>query len=122
MYRDQLEAFSEVLAYHYGRSPNADKAVEYLDRANQKACRLNAMAEAKAHFVEAMRLLDAMPDTEANRRRRVALLVNQAPVLLRLMQLVEHYADLTRFEPIAVDLGDPSLLGAYYGSIAWCVC
>jgi class 3 adenylate cyclase len=49
VYSDQLEAFSDLLAYHYGRSPNADKAVEYLDRANRKARRLNAMAEAKAH-------------------------------------------------------------------------
>jgi hypothetical protein len=113
VYGDQVEAFSEVLAYHYGRSPNAAKAVEYLDRANQKACRLNAMAEAKAHFVEAMRLLDALPDTEANQRRRVALLVNQVLVFLRLFQLVEHYADLTRFEPVATGLGDPSLLGNY---------
>jgi class 3 adenylate cyclase len=55
VYHDQLEAFSELLAYHYGRSPNADKAVGYLDRANRRASRLNAMAEAKAHFVEAMR-------------------------------------------------------------------
>jgi class 3 adenylate cyclase/tetratricopeptide (TPR) repeat protein len=118
VYGDQLEAFSEMLAYHYGRSPNADKAVEYLDRANQKACRLNAMAEAKAHFVEAMRLLDALPDIAANRRRRVTLLVKQALVFLRLFQVVEHYADLTRFEPVAAGLGDPSLLGAYYGSMA----
>ena len=117
---DQLEAFAEVLAYHYGRSANADKAVEYLDRANQKASRLNAMVEAKAHFVEAMRLLDALPDTEANRRRRVALLVNQILVFLRLFQLGEYYADLTRFEPVAAGLGDPSLLGAYHGSMAWC--
>jgi tetratricopeptide (TPR) repeat protein len=119
VYRDQLEAFSEVLAYHYGRGPNADKAVEYLHRANQKACRLNAMAEAKGHFVEAMRFLDALPDTEANRRRRVGLLVKQGLVFSRLFQLVEHYADLTHFEPIATGLGDPSLLGAYYGSMAW---
>jgi tetratricopeptide (TPR) repeat protein len=120
VYSDQLEAFAEVLAYHYGRSPNADKAVEYLDRANRKATRMNAMAEAKADFVEGMRLLDALPDTETNRRRRVALLVNQVLVFARLFQLVEHYADLTRFEPVAAGLGDPNLLGAYYGSMAHC--
>ncbi len=117
---DQLEAFAEVLAYHYGRSANADKAVEYLDRANQKASRLNAMVEAKAHFVEAMRLLDELPDTEANRRRRVTLLVNQILVFLRLFQLGEYYEHLTRFEPVALGLSDASLLGAYYGSMASC--
>ncbi len=119
LYPDQLEESYELLAYHYVRSPNADKAVEYLDRANQKAIKLNAMAEAKAHFVEAMRLLDGLPDTEANRRRRVALLANQFLVFFLLFELVRHYEDLTRFEPIAVALGEPSLLGAYYGSMAW---
>jgi hypothetical protein len=44
---------------------------------------------------------------------RVALLVNQAIVFVRLLQLVEYYADLTRFEPVATGLGDPSLLGNY---------
>jgi class 3 adenylate cyclase/tetratricopeptide (TPR) repeat protein len=120
VYGDRLEAFSDLLAYHYGRSPNADKAVEYLDRSNRKASRMNAVAEAKAHFVDAMRLLDALPDTAANRRRRVALLVNQTLVFLRLLQLVEHYADLTRFEPVAAGVGDSTLLRAYYGSMAWC--
>ncbi len=47
------------------------------------------MVEAKGHFVEAMRLLDTLPDTEANRRRRVTLLVNQILVFLRLFQLGE---------------------------------
>ena len=104
VYGDQLEAFSEVLAYHYGRSPNADKAVEYLDRANRKAIRMNAMAEAKTHFVEAMRLLDALPDTEANRRRRVALLVNQVLVFLRLFQLGELLRGL---DPLRTGSGRP---------------
>jgi class 3 adenylate cyclase/tetratricopeptide (TPR) repeat protein len=119
LYPDQLEELSELLAYHYVRSPAADKAVEYLDRANQKAGRLNAMVEAKGHFLEAMRLLDTLPDTEANRRRRITLLVNQALVFFRLFELVHHYEDLTRFEPIAVGLGDLHLLGAYYGSMSW---
>ena len=119
LYPDRLEEFDELLAYHYARSPDADKAVTYLDRANQKAARLYSMAEAKAHFVEAMRFLDALPDTEANRRRRVTLLVNQVQVFFLLFQLEEHYVDLTRFLPLAVGLDEPKLLGSYYGSMAW---
>ncbi len=90
-----------------------------LDRANRKAIKLNAMVEAKAYFVEAMRLLDALPDTEANGRRRVALIANQIPVFLLLFQLVEYYEHLTRFEPVAVGLDEPSSLGAYYGRMSW---
>ena len=35
LYPDRLEEYHELLAYHYGRSVNADKAVRYLDLANQ---------------------------------------------------------------------------------------
>jgi predicted ATPase len=70
LYPERLEEYYELLAYHYVRSGNKDKAVEYLDLANQKAARSNAMAEAKGYFDAAMRLLDTLPETEVNQRRR----------------------------------------------------
>ncbi|MGD9056132.1 MAG: adenylate/guanylate cyclase domain-containing protein, partial [Desulfobacterales bacterium] len=45
LYSDRLEEHYELLAYHFGRSANADEAVKYLDLANQKAAKLNAMEE-----------------------------------------------------------------------------
>jgi predicted ATPase len=58
---DRIEEHYDLLAYHYGRSANADKALQYLDLANQKAIRLNAMEEAKAYFDKAMAHLDTLP-------------------------------------------------------------
>ena len=84
LYAERLEEYYEVLAYHYGRSGNKDKAVEYLDLANQKAAKANAMEEAKRYFDEAMTLLDTLPETEGNRHRRIALLVNQGTVMVLL--------------------------------------
>jgi class 3 adenylate cyclase len=55
LYPDGLEEHYEVLAYHYVRSGNKDKAVEYLDLSNRKAARANAMTEAKAYFDDAMK-------------------------------------------------------------------
>src|SRR5262249_20290355 len=110
----------EVLAYHYSRSANADKAVTYLDLANQKATRMNAMVEAKAYFVEAMQLLNALPPTESTRRRRIALLANQFVMSLLLYELPPYYEQLTRFESQAREIQDPGLLGAYYGAMAFC--
>ena len=43
LYPKRLEEYYEMLAYHYVRSGNKDKAVEYLDLANQKAAKANAM-------------------------------------------------------------------------------
>jgi predicted ATPase len=48
LYAERLEEYYELLAYHYVRSGNKDKAVEYLDLANQKAARARAMEEARA--------------------------------------------------------------------------
>jgi hypothetical protein len=43
-----------LLAYHYTRSDNTEKALDYLDRDNQKAAKLNAVEEGKAYFDEPM--------------------------------------------------------------------
>ncbi len=120
LYPDRLEEHYELLAYHYGRSANADKAVEYLDLANQKAVKLNAMEEAKAYFDEAMELLDALPETEENRQRRISLLVNQGIVFFLLLRHPEYYDLLTRYEPMARELGNPELLGAFYARLGHC--
>ncbi len=114
-YPDRLEEYYEVLAYHYVRSGNKDKAVEYLDLANQKAAKANAMLEAEACFDDAMQLLDTLPETEGNRQRRITLLVNQGAVMLLLFKLPEYYDLLTRYEAVALSLGEQGLLGAFYG-------
>jgi tetratricopeptide (TPR) repeat protein len=120
LYPDRLEEHYELLAYHYGRSASADKAVKYLDLANQKAAKLNAMEEAKAYFDEAMELLDALPETGENRQRRISLLVNQGIVFLLLFKSPEYYDHLTRYEPMARGLGNPELLGAFYARLGHC--
>jgi class 3 adenylate cyclase/tetratricopeptide (TPR) repeat protein len=120
LYADRVEDYYEVLAYHYGRSAETDKAFEYLERANQKAVKANAMAEAKAYFDDAMKLLDGLPTTEGNQRRRITLLVNQVLVFRLLFLFSEYHAFLSRYEPVAVKLGEPGLLGRLYGGLAYC--
>ena len=122
LYAERLEEFYEALAFHYARSDNKVKAVEYLDLASQKAIELCAMEEAIAYFDEAMKLLDELPDDAVNQRRRISLLVNQWAAFLLLFKQPEYYDLLTRYEPMAVGLGDPGILGAFYaclGSIQW---
>jgi class 3 adenylate cyclase/tetratricopeptide (TPR) repeat protein len=120
LYQDRLEEYYELLAYHYGRSANADKAVQYLDFANQKSIKLNAMEEAKTYFDEAMALLDTLPETEENRQRRISLLVSQGEAFMLLLKIPEYYDLLTRCEPMARRLGNPELLGAFFGRLGQC--
>jgi class 3 adenylate cyclase/tetratricopeptide (TPR) repeat protein len=119
-YPDRLEEHYELLAYHYGHSANADKAVQYLDLANQKAAKLKAMEEAKAYFDEAMALLDTLPETEENRHWRISLLVSQGETFMLLLKIPEYYDLLTRYEPTASVLGNPELLGAFYSRLGQC--
>jgi class 3 adenylate cyclase/tetratricopeptide (TPR) repeat protein len=119
LYADRLEEYYEVLAYHYVRSGNKDRAVEYLDLANQKAAKANAMEEAKGYFDAAMTLLDTLPETEANQHRRITLMVNQLAVMILLLHVSEYYELLTRYEAMAVRCGDQGLLGAFYGCLGW---
>jgi class 3 adenylate cyclase/tetratricopeptide (TPR) repeat protein len=113
LYLDRLEEYYELLAYHYARSTNTDKAVKYLDLANQKAIKLNAMDEAMA-------LLDTLPETEENQHWRISLLVSQGETFMLLLKLPEYYDLLTRYEPAASGLGNPELLGAFYARLGHC--
>jgi class 3 adenylate cyclase/tetratricopeptide (TPR) repeat protein len=121
LYPDRLEEQYELLAYHFTSSANKDRALHYLDLANQKAAKLNAMEEAKAYFDEAMELLDTLPEDEKNRQRRISLLVNQGIVIMLLVFKYQEYYDLlTRYESMARDLGNPELLGAFYARLGDC--
>ena len=120
LYTDRLEEYYELLAYHYGRSASTDKAVQYLDLANQKSIKLNAMEEAKTYFDEVMALLDTLPETEENRQRRISLLVSEGEVFILLLKIPEYYDLLTRCEPMARGLGNPGLLGAFFGRLGDC--
>ncbi len=120
LYGDRLEEQYDLLAYHYPRSPNSDKGFEYLVRANEKAMSADALIEARDYFDRAMELLDALPDTAQNRRRRLALLANQIVAFQNLFQMREYYELLTRCEPMAVELNDPALLGPVIQQIGHC--
>ena len=120
LYPDRLEEYCELLAYQYGRSTSTGKAAQYLDLANQKSIKLNAMEEAKTYFDEVMALLDTLPETEENRQRRISLLVSQGEAFMLLLKISEYYDLLTRCEPMARGLGNPELLGAFFGRLGHC--
>jgi len=120
LYPDRLEEYYELLAYHYMRSDNRGKAIEYLDRTNRRAAKLNAMEEAKVYFEQAMKLLDTLPENEINREQRISLIANQWLVFTLLYQLPEYYDLLIRYEQMAIDLGNQELLGGFFVGMGQC--
>jgi tetratricopeptide (TPR) repeat protein len=59
----RVEDYYNELAYHYSRSGNTPKAVEYLQLAGQQAVQRSANAEAVSHLTTALNLLTVLPDT-----------------------------------------------------------
>ena len=120
LYPERLEEYYELLAYHYKRSDNKTKALEYLDKANQKAIRLNAMQEAMAYFHEVMDLLDTLEKTAENQKRRISIISNQIWVFFILLKASEYYDLLNQYEPVAANLNDAGLNAKFYSALSQC--
>ena len=120
LYPERLEEYYEMLAYHFIRSENKMKALEYLDLSNQKARDLNAMEDAKNYFEIAMQILDKMPELDETLHYRFSFLKNQIFVYQLLFQLPEYYDLLNKYIPKANKVKDPELLGAFYNRLGSC--
>jgi len=77
LYQGQTAGFAAQLARHYTEAGDDEKAVDYLLQAGDAAARLFAYVEARLHYARALEALARLPDTVANRRRRVDVLIMQ---------------------------------------------
>jgi class 3 adenylate cyclase/tetratricopeptide (TPR) repeat protein len=119
LYPARIEEYYELLAYHYRRSDNVEKALDYLDKANQKAARLNAMQEALNYFNEAMKLLDVLDATVGNKKRRTSLLSNQTLVFLSFLKIQDYNDLLTQYLSLVVSLEDNELSSRFYSALGF---
>ena len=112
-HRERLEEVAELLAHHFGRSAEHDKAVDYAILAGEKSQRRWAHAEALAHFESALKRLDAMPDSEGNRRRRIDAVLKQAEVKFALGHHTEELMALEGVKGIVDESADPPRRAAW---------
>ncbi len=56
LFNDRLHEFYGMLAYHYSKGEDLEKAEEYLSKAGEEALRSSASSEALGYFQEALRL------------------------------------------------------------------
>jgi class 3 adenylate cyclase/tetratricopeptide (TPR) repeat protein len=110
---DRLDDQYELLAYHFARSDEDEKAAEYLILANRKAGARNAMEEAISYFYDAVEALRRLADTRENRIRHASLLLEQTGEFHFLHRHREYYELLLGSEPLIRGLGDDFLLGSY---------
>jgi tetratricopeptide (TPR) repeat protein len=79
LFVDRLPDYYGMLAYHFGRAEDLEKATDYLMKAGDVAERVAASSEALAYFREAARLYDVLhgdhadPDTQAMLDKRIGV-------------------------------------------------
>jgi tetratricopeptide (TPR) repeat protein len=113
-YQGRTEEVAEQLALHFGRSNEAEKAVDYTVQAAEKAQGRWANTEALAYFEDALSRLDGMPDTEANRLRRIDAVLKQGDVRYGLAQYTEYLDSLEGIRGIVGETEDPRRRAAWH--------
>jgi class 3 adenylate cyclase/tetratricopeptide (TPR) repeat protein len=113
LYTNRLDQAYDRLAYHYSKTANAHKAVEYLTRFAEKTAGMYAHAEAAKALEEALPHAERLPGDERD-RRKVELVVRRAEFLHFLGRRQEIVDILLQQQERLERLGDPSLAGQYY--------
>src|SRR5438132_10261531 len=110
LYAGRIDDVVELIAYHYGRSADAEQAVDYAIRAGEKAQRRWANTEALEYFDDALKRVSTMPDSEPNRLRRIDAVVKQSEIKFALGQHAEHVQALESIRTLTEDADPPRRL------------
>ena len=110
LYAGQLEGHLSELARHYSLSPDAQKAVEYLNLAGEQAIKRSAHAEAVTDSEAALSLLQTLPASRERDRRELALqiLLGSAAAAVNGIGAPERERSLLRARDLSQRLGEQS--------------
>jgi predicted ATPase len=115
-----LDDHVPVLAHHYSRSNNVEKAVEYLGRAGQRAIQRSTHSEAISSLAAAVGLLQRLPESPECSQRELLLQLDlgTASIAIRGWAAPEVEQAFTRARDLCERLGDtpelfPALLGVW---------
>jgi predicted ATPase/DNA-binding SARP family transcriptional activator len=75
LYGEGTNEIALQLARHFQQAGIADKAVDYLREAGERAVRMSAHEEAIAHFSRGLEVLETLPETPARDQQELALRV-----------------------------------------------
>ena len=118
LYSERLEEFYEMLAYHYYRSENLEKAYQYLKLSGEKASGSFSNQEAYNFFSEALGILNRLPDSNENKRKKIetSILMHNPMVLLG---YPEGSLDILKnCENLCKEVEDKKNLSAFYAFIS----
>jgi len=116
-YGSRSREIAAELAYHYGRSGNSTKALQFLELAGQRAVERGAFHEAEDHYRNGLIVLQAQPES----RKRDLLELRLQVSLARLMDATRGYSATltagayTRARVLAEQTDDDQSLNVFYG-------
>jgi tetratricopeptide (TPR) repeat protein len=121
LYSERLGEFYEILAYHYSRSDNLEKAYQYLKLSGSKTTRNYSNWEAFRYYKEAIKVLNQLPETQDNKRKQIEVILLMATPMLLLGYPEDSLRILQEGERLCKEVGDKkslailySLIGIYY--------
>ena len=115
LYAERLEEFYEILAYHYSKTNNFEKAYQYLKLSGEKATKNFSNWEAFEFYKSAFNMLDKMNDSIDSKERKIEILQLMAIP----MQLLGYPGNSLQFmkvgEKLSKELRDVENLSFFYG-------
>jgi predicted ATPase len=119
---ETAETQPELLAHHFMESGLNEQAVDYLQKAGERAVERSANVEAIAHLSAGLDLLKTLPDTPARAQQELALHISLAVPLVALKgQAASEVGHVyTRARELCQQVGDTSqLIPVLWGLYRW---
>ena len=121
IHSSKLDEFYELLAFHYSKSGNPEKAYEYLKLSGSKSTKNYSNWEAYRFYKKAIRVLNQLPETAENKRKKIEIIL----LISKPMMFLGHPDDslniLQTGEQLCKEVEDKrglaiihSLIGIYY--------
>jgi len=121
LYPDRIEEFYEMLAHHYQRSDNFEKAHYFLKLSGDKVMRIHSATEAFSYYKDATRALKNLQESEENTQKQLAIIHKMLVPMLVLGFPEDSLSILQEGERLATAIDDKksrlrfySNMGRYY--------
>jgi len=114
LYAGRTDEVLQLLAHHFGRSTEDEKAVDYALLAADKAQQRWATTETLTLLEAALQRLKTMPDTAANRLRRIDAVLKQGEIKFAIGRHVEHIEALEGIRTLVSETADPRRRATWY--------
>jgi len=118
IYADRLEEFYEILAYHYSKSDNLDKAYQYLKFSGEKAFLNYSHNESLDFYKQAIFVLNKIPETDDVKKEQVEV---RGLIVLPLFSLGYPEGSIEILEEgikLSKEIGDKRSLAGFYRGIS----